>query len=92
MEVSDGTSSGRPNIECVLDHDHMSRAVCNSHGRPRSGAAFSHIDDVKCECDKGYGGAYCDYCSDASLAYPDCSDELSSTIYNSEVQHAFLAR
>jgi hypothetical protein len=93
VDAEDATGKGgRRNVECVIDQDHMSNAVCNSHGRPRSGARFNHIDDVKCECDKGYGGAYCDYCADAALAYPDCSETTSSTIYDTEVQHAFLSR
>lgn len=70
----------------------MSSAACNSHGRPRPGAAYTHVDDVKCECDKGYGGAYCDYCTNPAFAYPDCSEEISANIYNTELQHAFLSR
>lgn len=85
-EVKDG------HVECVIDEEHMSKAVCNSHGRPQSGSTFNHIEQVKCECDKGYGGQYCDFCSDAEYAFPDCSPETSSIIYNTEMQHSFLSR
>jgi len=47
---------------------------------------------VECECDAGYGGRYCDYCLDATHAYPDCDASLSATIYDSEAAHAFLSR
>jgi len=83
VEAEKSAASGqKQHVECVIDHDHMSSAACNSHGRPRSDGSFTHIDEVKCDCDKGYGGAYCDYCTDASFAYPDCTDEMSATIYN----------
>ena len=85
QEVSGG------NVECIIDVDHMSKAVCNSHGRPES-SGYSHIDQVKCECDKGYGGQYCDFCTNPEYAFPDCSTETSSIIYNTEIQHAFLSR
>ena len=76
----------------MLDKDHMSSAVCNSHGRPKSTSGSSEYSDVECVCDSGYGGAYCDYCLDATVAYPDCAAGLSSAIYNNEAAHAFLAR
>lgn len=88
----EGSQGGQEDTECVIDVDHMSRAACNSHGRPRAGLGYTHVDDVKCECDKGYGGAYCDYCTDPAYAFPDCSGEISSNIYNTEMQHAFLSR
>ena len=76
---------------CVIDHEHLSKAVCSSHGRPKSHSVTS-IDQVECECDEGYGGRYCDYCKDAGLAYPDCDPGLSAAIYDTGATHAFLAR
>ena len=80
------------NTECIMDEEHMTKAACNSHGRPESDSSVNHINDVKCQCDKGYGGYYCDFCSDPEYAFPDCSPETSSIIYNTEIQHAFLSR
>ncbi len=51
------------------------------------------MEDVICDCDQGYSGDYCDYCSDPSFAYPDCSEgSFSSRIYDTAHAHAFLAR
>lgn len=86
-----GVSHGEGHTRCVVDEDHLSTAACNSHGRPKS-TRVSSTADVECACDAGYGGAYCDYCTDASVAYPDCGPALSSAIYNDQAAHAFLAR
>ena len=71
----------------------MTDAVCNGHGRP-SDTSVTSIENVKCECDKGYGGKFCDYCTDAGLAYPDCdpASNLSSSIYDTKTTRAFLER
>lgn len=75
---------------CVMDHDHLSSAVCNSHGTPKH-SSFSKIEDVECACEDGYGGKYCDFCQDPTLAYPDCK-EYSAQMYHAEATHAYLGR
>lgn len=47
---------------------------------------------MTCDCDKGYGGKYCDWCLDPTHAYPDCVAEISSEIYDPTAAHTFLAR
>lgn len=76
-----------------MDEAHLSDAVCNSNGRPKSSRVTS-IEDVVCTCNTGYGGATCDYCTDAAHAYPDCDGEggLSAAIYDDKAAHAFLDR
>lgn len=64
-------SNGQEHTRCMVDHDHLTTAVCNSHGRPKE-TRITHISEVTCVCDKGYGGRYCDFCTDPSYAYPDC--------------------
>lgn len=76
---------------CVPDLQHLATQACNGHGKPKSSRA-SNAGQVECECDSGYGGRFCDYCLDASLAYPDCSPDISAEIYDSGAAHAFLAR
>mmetsp|Transcript_21053 Transcript_21053/g.32591 ORF Transcript_21053/g.32591 Transcript_21053/m.32591 type:complete len:309 (+) Transcript_21053:2716-3642(+) len=76
---------------CVMDHHHLSKAVCNSHGRPQHSEAKT-MDEVECHCDAGFGGTYCDYCVDPSFAFPDCHEAISSLIYDPEATHEFLSR
>lgn len=76
---------------CVADLKHLSTKECNGNGRPKSSRASSAAD-VQCNCDSGYGGRYCDYCTNAELAYPDCSKDMGAAIYDSESANAFLAR
>jgi hypothetical protein len=83
---------GKPHTRCIPDLDHLNSAVtCNGHGRPKS-TRVSSAKDIDCECDKGYGGRFCDYCVDSSLAYPDCDASLSASMYDEEAVHAYLSR
>lgn len=84
-------SAKQSHTRCVPDMGHLSGATCNSHGRPRNSRATSAAE-VECVCDSGYGGRFCDYCVDATHAYPDCEATLSASIYDSEAAHAFLSR
>ena len=76
---------------CVLDVHHVTSAICNDHGRPKEHSVKS-VEDVTCDCDKGFSGKYCDYCTDSTQAYPDCNDKLSATMYDPEQVHAYLSR
>jgi len=68
-------------VECVVDFQHASSAVCNSHGRPKSGR-FTKIEEITCDCEAGFGGKYCDFCKDNTQAYPACSEKISASIYD----------
>lgn len=76
---------------CVVDEHHLTNAVCNAHGSPKS-HYISHVNEVECNCDSGYAGRFCDFCSNPSFAYPDCEKELSAEIYDPNLVHAFLSR
>jgi len=80
------------NTKCVFDHDHITETICNGHGRAKNSRA-TNIEQIECDCDKGFGGIYCDYCSNPEYAYPDCQEgAVSSSIYDPEIAHEFLAR
>jgi hypothetical protein len=69
----------------------MADTMCNGHGRPKN--SRSSVEQIECDCDKGFGGIYCDYCSNPEYAYPNCEDGgISSSIYDPEVVHEFLGR
>jgi hypothetical protein len=76
---------------CVLDEHHVSSVTCNGHGTPKSRRVNS-LDDVVCECDRGFSGKFCDYCTDPTNAFPDCTNEISASIYDPEEVHNFLSR
>lgn len=66
-----------------------SENACNGHGRPKSRSS----KDLECDCDKGFGGKFCDYCLDATQAYPDCSfDGPKAEIYDQEASNTYLTR
>ena len=77
--------------ECVVDEHHLTNAVCNAHGKPKT-HYISHVAEVECNCDHGYAGRFCDFCANPSFAYPDCEKEISAEIYDPELVHSFLAR
>lgn len=83
---------GRSHTKCIIDHDHVTAVLCNSHGKAKSAGGYTSVKQVTCECDEGYGGKHCDYCTDATRAFPDCSPGISSAIYDPTSAHAFLAR
>jgi len=83
---------GRSHTICIIDHDHVTAVLCNSHGKAKSAGGYTSVKQVTCECDEGYGGKHCDYCTDATRAFPDCSPGISSAIYDPTSAHAFLAR
>ena len=89
--ATDTHESGQAHTRCMVDHDHLTAAVCNSHGKPKE-TRITHVSEVTCVCDKGYGGRYCDFCTDPAYAYPDCQEDLSSKIYDTEGNHLFLQR
>lgn len=76
---------------CVVDSSHLTNAVCNSHGSPKS-TRISHVNEVECNCDNGYAGRFCDFCSNPSFAFPDCEKEISAEIYDPALVHSFLTR
>ena len=90
-EVPYGRGKTKSHTMCVLDHDHVTEAACNGHGRPKT-HRVSHISEVECDCDQGFGGKYCDYCLDPAFAYPACEASQSSLMYDSDATHAFLSR
>lgn len=91
-ERGSGKTTEKEHTRCVVDESHLSNeAACSGHGRPKS-TRVQAIEDVECVCDKGYGGAYCDYCTDSTVAYPDCVPGLSAAIYDDKAAHAFLSR
>ena len=63
---------------CVVDEHHLTNAVCNAHGTPKS-HYISHVGEVECNCDNGYAGRFCDFCSNPSFAFPDCEKEMSAS-------------
>jgi len=65
------TKAGKEHTSCAIDNMHLTDAVCNSHGTPKS-RDVSRLEDVECDCREGYGGAFCDFCTDPTFAYPDC--------------------
>jgi hypothetical protein len=85
------TGDGKAHTRCVLDVHHVTGAVCNDHGKPSNHRATT-LEEVTCDCDKGFGGKYCDYCEDPTYAYPDCTGEFSSQMYDPETVHDFLSR
>ena len=85
------TGDKKAHSRCVLDIDHVSSAVCNGHGKPKQHHAKS-LKEVTCDCDRGFSGQFCDFCADPTVAYPDCTEALSSIIYDPEETHAFLSR
>ena len=97
-DCEDGFRAERPrgnvpaiHVRCIPEGA-TTKNLCNGHGKPKMGRAFFG-KDVECDCDSGFGGKFCDYCTDSTLAYPDCEKGgLKSDMYNSEAAHAFLTR
>jgi hypothetical protein len=85
-------SDDKEHTVCVIDHEHVTAVVCNSHGKPKSSGGWTSIKHVTCDCHEGYGGKYCDYCKDPTHAFPDCTANISASIYDPDAMHHFLSR